>query len=256
MNNNQDIDKLFEAARRREADQRRQQQLSDMIDRLAEDERKAESGKRKAKGGLFWTYAGIAASVLLLASVGLHILSQDSTSPSGQPMLAENGERKAENGLFHAESADSAEKRENAENVKRKAEKVVAYPSVFPEDAESLLAEETKNGERSAEGGERKVENVEQEVENVGTYPIVRPENVESLLAEETENGEVRTENETGSNISHSTSPIVYERTSSRLVCGSGCRPEVRPSQEDSPRFAFTNISSTGTTIGVGTSTF
>ena len=125
-------------------------------------------------------------------------------------MLAENRERKPENGLFPAESADSAEKRESAENVKRKAEKVVAYPSVCPKDAESLLAEETKNGERRAEGGEQKAENVEQEMENVGTYPIVRPENVESLLAEETENGDMGTEDESdasnSSNISHPTS--------------------------------------------------
>lgn len=236
MNNNQDIEKLFEAARRREADQRRQQQLSDMIDRLAEDERKAESGKQKAKGGLFWTYAGIAASVLLLASVGLHILSQDSTSPSSQPMIA--GTKTQPTTAVDSTAGIPATQTD------------VVVPVLKPHTSPILAQSETPVEVQSPESRQDVIEEKETAIET----PIVLPD--EPLLAEETENGEVRTENETGSNISHPASPIVYERTSSRLVCGSGCRPEVRPSQEDSPRFAFTNISSTGTTIGIGTSAF
>ncbi|MBQ6096403.1 MAG: hypothetical protein IJK99_01530 [Bacteroidales bacterium] len=236
MNNNQDIDKLFEAARRREADQRRQQQLSDMIDRLAEDERKAESGKRKAKGGLFWTYAGIAASVLLLASVGLHILSQDSNSPSQQPMIA--GTKTQPTTAVDSTASIPATQTD------------VVVPVLKPHTSPILAQSETPAEVQSPESRQNEIEEKETAIET----PTVLPD--EPLLAEETENGNMGTENEAGSNISHPTSPIVYERTSSRLVCGSGCRPEVRPSQEDSPRFAFTNISSTGTTIGVGTSAF
>ena len=232
MNNNQDIDKLFEAARRREADQRRQQQLSDMIDRLAEDERKAESGVRKAKGGLFWTYAGIAASVLLLASVGLHILSQDSTSPSSQPMIA--GTKPQPTTAVDSTAGIPATQTD------------VVVPVLKPHTSPILAQSETPAEVQSPESRQDEIEEKETAIET----PTVLPD--EPLLAEETENGNMGTENEAGSNISHSTSPIVYERTSSRLVCGSGCRPEVRPSQEDSPRFAFTNISSTGTTIGIG----
>ena len=232
MNNNQDIDKLFEAARRREADQRRQQQLSDMIDRLAEDERKAESGERKAKGGLFWTYAGIAASVLLLASVGLHILSQDSTSPSQQPMIA--GTKTQPTTAVDSTASIPATQTD------------VVVPVLKPHTSPILAQSETPAEVQSPESRQDEIEEKETAIET----PTVLHD--EPLLAEETENGEVRTENEAGSNISYPASPIVYERTSSRLVCGSGCRPEVRPSQEDSPRFAFTNISSTGTTIGIG----
>lgn len=232
MNNNQDIDKLFEAARRREADQRRQQQLSDMIDRLAEDERKAERGERKAKGSLFWTYAGIAASVLLLASVGLHILSQDSNSPSSQPMIA--GTKTQPTTAVDSTAGIPATQTD------------VVVPVLKPHTSPILAQSETPAEVQSPESRQNEIEEKETAIETATVLPD------EPLLAEETENGEVRTENETGSNISHPASPIVYERTSSRLVCGSGCRPEVRPSQEDSPRFAFTNISSTGTTIGIG----
>lgn len=234
MNNNQDIDKLFEAARRREADQHRQQQLSDMIDRLAEDERKAESRERKAKGGLFWTYAGIAASVLLLASVGLHILSQDSTSPSQQQLVA--GTKPQPTTAVDSTAGIPATQTD------------VVVPVLKPHTSPILAQSETPAEVQSPESRQDEIEEKETAIET----PTVLPD--EPLLAEETENGNMGTENET--NISHSTSPIVYERTSSRLVCGSGCRPEVRPSQEDSPRFAFTNISSTGTTIGIGGGSF
>ena len=240
MNNNQDIDKLFEAARRREADQRRQQQLSDMIDRLAEDERKAESGKRKAKGGLFWTYAGIAASVLLLASVGLHILSQDSTSPSQQQLVA--GTKQQPTTAVDSTAGIPATQTD------------VVVPVLKPHTSPILAQSETPAEVQSPEWRQDDIEEKETAIET----PTVLPG--EPLLAEETENGDMGTEDESdasnSSNISHPASPIVYERTSSRLVCGSGCRPEVRPSQEDSPRFAFTNISSTGTTIGIGGSSF
>ena len=244
MNNNQDIDRLFEAARRREADQRRQQQLSDMIDRLAEDERKAESGKRKAKGGLFWTYAGIAASVLLLASVGLHIILQDSTSPSQQQLVTDEAKAKIAGTKPQPTTAVDSTAGIPATQTD------VVVPVLKPHTSPILAQSETPAEVQSPESRQNEIEEKEAAIET----PTVLPD--EPLLAEETENGEVRTENEAGSNISHPTSPIVYERTSSRLVCGSGCRPEVRPSQEDSPRFAFTNISSTGTTIGVGTSAF
>ncbi|MBQ6238521.1 MAG: hypothetical protein IJK07_09940 [Bacteroidales bacterium] len=234
MNNNQDIDKLFEAARRREADQRRQQQLSDMIDRLAEGERKAESGKRKAKGGLFWTYAGIAASILLLASVGLHILSQNSTSPSQQQLVA--GTKPHPTTAVDSTAGIPATQTD------------VVVPVLKPHTSPILAQSKTPAEVQSPESRQDEIEEKETAIETATVLPD------EPLFAEETENGNRGTENET--NISHPTSPIVYERTSSRLVCGSGCRPEVRPSQEDSPRFAFTNISSTGTTIGIGTSAF
>ncbi len=240
MNNNTDIDKLFEAARRREADQRRQQQLSDMIDRLAEDERKAESGERKARGGLFWTYAGIAASVLLLASVGLHILSQDSNSPSQQPMIA--GTKPQLTTAVDSTASIPATQTD------------VVVPVLKQHTSPILVQSETPAEVQSPESRQDEIEEKETAIET----PTVLPD--ESLLAEETENGDMGTEDESdasnSSNISHPASPIVYERTSSRLVCGSGCRPEVRPSQEDSPRFAFTNISSTGTTIGIGGNSF
>ena len=122
----------------------------------------------------------------------------------------------------------------------------VVVPVLKPHASPILAQSESPVEVQSPESRQDEIKEKETAIET----PTVLPD--EPLLAEETETGNVRTENETGSNISHPASPIVYERTSSRLVCGSGCRPEVRPSQENSPRFAFTNISSTGTTIGIG----
>lgn len=248
MNNNPDIDKLFEAARRREADLRRQQQLSDMIDRMAEsgashenenknEKRKAENGERRRT---LWPYIGIAASVLLLASVGLHILSQDSTSPSQQQMIA--GTKPQLTTAVDSTAGIPATQTD------------VVVPVLKPHASQILAQSEALAEVQSPESRQNEIEEKETAIE---TATVLSDE---LLLAEETQIGEVDTENEpyasNSSNISHPTSPIVYERTSSRLVCGSGCRPEVRPSQEDTPLFAFTNISSTGTTIGIGGSAF
>lgn len=236
MNDTPDINKLFEAARRREADIRRQQQLSDMIDRLAKDEQKTESGKRKAKGGLFWTYAGIAASVLLLSIVGLRILSQDSTSSSQQQLIAKTKP--------HVESEEKS-----AESGEQRTESVV---QLRRPNTSAVLAISETTAEVPSHGMQQ---NESEEDETIIEMPVVLPD--EPLLAEETQNGEQRTEDKDQDMYQHeSNSPVVYERTSTRLVCGSGCRPEVRHNQEDTPSFAFTNISSTGTTIGIGSSGF
>ena len=244
MNNNPDIDKLFEAARRREADLRRQQQLSDMINRMAEsgashenenknEKRKAENGERRRT---LWPYIGIAASVLLLASVGLHILSQDSTSPSQQQLIARTKPQ-----LTTAVDSTAGIPATQTD---------VVVPVLKPHTSPILAQSEALAEVQSPESRQNEIEEKETTIETATVLPD------EPLLAEETQIGDVETENEPDASKSSHTiqpaSPIVYERTSSRLVCGSGCRPEVRPSQEDSPRFAFTNISSTGTTIGIG----
>lgn len=248
MNNNPDIDKLFEAARRREADLRRQQQLSDMIDRMAEsgaphenenknEKRKAENGERRRT---LWPYIGIAASVLLLASVGLHILSQDSTSPSQQQLIA--GTKPQLTTAVDSTAGIPATQTD------------VIVPVLKPHTSLILAQSEALVEVQSPESRQNEIEEKETAIETATVLPD------EPLLAEETQIGDVETENESdaskGSHTIQPASPIVYERTSTRLVCGSGCRPEVRPSQDDTPLFAFTNISSTGTTIGIGGSAF
>lgn len=238
MKQNIDIEELITAAQRVEADKRRKQQLSEMIDRMAAEE--AISTKRKR---VVWLRAGAAASILLLGSLGLHLLRQDAASPSQQPMIAESKPRSraivdtiargvetetdavmterqphTSSGLALSETDAEISPIESQQNESNGDETIIEVPVVMPE--EPLLAEKTENGERRTENGERKTE---------------------STLAS----------SQIASRSSH-----IYERTSTRLVCGSGCRPEVRPSQENTSSFAFTNISSTGTTIGLGGGAF
>ena len=95
MNKEPNIEELFEAARRQEADRKRQQKLSDMIDRMAAQETEngefgAESGEWKTeRHRRLWVYSSVAASVLLLFTFGLHILFGDVAGPKDGPVLAE-----------------------------------------------------------------------------------------------------------------------------------------------------------------------
>ncbi len=236
MNNTPDINKLFEAARRREADIRRQQQLSDMIDRMAENEEPksvppcipAKSRRR------LWPYFSAAASVLLFSAIGLHILSHDITTPSRQSLIAETKPQLP----AIVESSDSTVETGNDAVVPMRKQHTSAV----------LAINETTDEPTSLKSQQNKQEGDKTIIE----MPVVLPD--EPLLAEES--ATATNTDEDAESSQKSSSPVVYERTSTRLVCGSGCRPEVRHNQEDTPNFAFTNISRTGTTIGIGNGGF
>ena len=62
MNKEPNIEELFEAARRQEADRKRQQKLSDMIDWMAAQE--TENGEFRAESGNRKTYSAAAPASL------------------------------------------------------------------------------------------------------------------------------------------------------------------------------------------------
>ena len=240
MNKKPDIDELFEAARRQEADRKRQQKLSDMIDQMAaleteNGERKAESGERRAESGEWkterhrrlWVYSSVAASVLLFFTFGMHILFGDVSGTNDGPVLA--GKQPVQPGVVSdTVSADS------------QAAVEVAPAYVAPKHND-VLAENANPSQPVVRPTE-----IQTEPE---LLPASQPE--EPLLAEATHT--VLADTPQVAAAQHR----VFERTSSRLVCGSGCTPERRsPSAGNAPQIAVVTLSGANTDFEVGSISF
>ncbi len=220
MNNKPDINDLFEAARRVETDRKRQQKLSDMIDRMAA----AETQRRRRP---LWVYSSVAASVLLLFTFGLHILFGDVAGPKDGPVLAEK-QPVQPSVVSDTVSADS----------QAAAEVTPAY--IAPKDND-VLAENAVPLQPVEQPAETKVE--------LEPLPSSQPE--EPLLAEAAHTVPADTPQVAAAQ------HRVFERTSSRLVCGSGCTPERHsPSAANTPQVAFVNLAGNSTDFEVGSISF
>lgn len=233
MNKEPNIEELFEAARRQEADRKRQQKLSDMIDRMAAQE--TENGEFRAKSGerkterhrRLWVYSSVAASVLLLFTFGMHILFGDVAGPKDGPVLAEK-QPVQPSVVSDTVSADS----------QAAAEVTPAY--VAPKHNAVLVENATPS---------QPVEQLAEIQTEPEPLPASRPE--ESLLAEATHT--VQPDTPQVAAAQHR----VFERTSSRLVCGSGCTPERRsPSAGNAPQIAVVSLSGANTDFEVGSISF
>ena len=233
MNKKPNIEELFEAARRQEADRKRQQKLSDMIDQMAAQETgngefRAKSGERKTeRHRRLWVYSSVAASVLLLFTFGLHILFGDVAEPKDGPVLAEK--QPVQPGVVSdTVSADS----------QAAAEVTPAY--IAPKNND-VLAENDAPSQPVEQPAEIQIE--------PEPLPSSRPE--ESLLAEATHT--VQPDTPQVAAAQHR----VFERTSSRLVCGSGCTPERHlPSAGNAPQIAVVSLSGANTDFEVGSISF
>ena len=233
MNKKPNIEELFEAARRQEADRKRQQKLSDMIDQMAAQETEngefgAESGERKTeRHRRLWVYSSVAASVLLLFTFGLHILFGDVAGPKDGPVLAEK-QPVQPSVVSDTVSADSQAATE-------------VTPAYVAPKHNAVLAEN--------DAPSQPVEQLAEIQTEPEPLPASRPE--ESLLAEATHTVPADTPQVAAAQ------HRVFERTSSRLVCGSGCTPERRsPSAGNAPQIAVVSLSGANTDFEVGSISF
>ncbi len=240
MNKKPNIEELFEAARRQEADRKRQQKLSDMIDRMAAQETEngefgAESGKRKTESGerkterhrRLWVYSSVAASVLLLFTFGLHILFGDVAGPKDGPVLAEK-QPVQPSVVSDTVSADSQAAAE-------------VTPAYFAPKHNVVLAENAVPSQPVEQPAEIQIESE--------PLPASQPE--EPLLAEAAHTVPADTPQVAAAR------HRVFERTSSRLVCGSGCKPEQRQDPAaNTPQVAFVNNAGNSTDFEVGSISF
>ena len=240
MNKKPNIEELFEAARRQEADRKRQQKLSDMIDRMAAQETEngefgTESGERRTESGEWkterhrrlWVYSSVAASVLLLFTFGLHILFGDVAGPKDGPILAETQP------VQPVVVSDTV-----PVDIRAAVEVVPTY--VAPKH-NVVLAENDAPSQPVEQPAEIQIE--------PEPLPSSRPE--EPLLAEAAHT--VQPDTSQVAAAQHR----VFERTSSRLVCGSGCKPERRsPSAGNAPQIAVVSLSGANTDFEVGSISF
>ena len=226
MNNKPDINDLFEAARRQEADRKRQQKLSDMIDQMAA--LGAESGKRKTESHRrLWLYSGVAASVLLLFTFGLHILFGGVAEPEDGPILAET------------QPVQPVVVSDTVPVDSRAAVEVV--PTYVAPKHNVVLAENAVPSQPVEHPAEIRFE----------SEPLPVPQPEEPLLAEATHTVPADTPQVAAAQ------HRVFERTSSRLVCGSGCKPEQRQDPAaNTPQVAFVNNAGNSTDFEVGSISF
>ena len=228
MNKKPDIDELFEAARRQEADRKRQQKLSDMIDQMAALE--TENGERRTeRSRRLWVYSSVAASVLLLFTFGMHILFGDVAGPKDGPVLAEK-QPVQPSVVSDTVSADSQAA-------------VEVTPAYVAPKHSAVLAENTVSHQPVEQSA-----GIRTEPEPLPVLQIEEP-----LLAE------------VAQPVQPDTSQVaaaqrrVFERTSSRLVCGGGCSPKRSQTDArglDAPQLAFINNSGTGTNFELGSISF
>lgn len=222
MNNNLDINDLFDAARRHNADLKRQQKLGDMIDQLA-----LENGKRRRRP--LWIYSSVAAAVLLLVTFGLRIL-YGGAEENGTPVVV------AESQPVHSVVVTDSASSNNQVPVE------FAPACVTPNRNATLAVTATSP------------QPIELPAE-ILTEPEVLPvlQNEVPLLVEDAVTMPPDTPQVAA------TQHRVFERTSSRLVCGGGCAPNRSQTDArgiDTPQLAFINNSGTGTNFEIGSIPF
>ncbi len=207
MKQQPELEDLFAAARRAEANKQRQQQLSELIDQLAAKESMPPLRRQR-----IWAVAGIAACFLLLIGIGRYALSEHGTN-GGQKLIAVN---KTETIRL---TPDNPPTRHTSSDTQHTT--VPTHPRILTAQ-EPTIPDETDNFQ-----------------------PLEQPD----VLDEETTLPTIYSEPERETLVAKNhEEPKVYVRTSTRLVCGSGCKPETtKSSNTDTPQIAQINPSSTGT---------
>lgn len=209
-----DIEELFEAAKRHNKDMQRQQHLSDLIDQWAAAE---TATKKKNSRKSIWTALGVAASILLLVTIGIRALLPKTTSNEGTILTAKTDDTATE--------YISVMEDQPSENL------------TLPDRARPVA---TKTATKSILMAENTLNEINEPSDTIMTT------STEALLAEnDSHEPEIAT--------STSEDYRIYERTSTRLV-GSNTRqqhnkrPTTRPTTNelDRPLIAY---SGTGTNV-------
>ena len=219
MKNRPELEDLIAAARRTLADQKRQQELSSLIDQWKAAE-KPISNKRH----ILWTTMGVAASIILIVSIGVRLLSNSDT-PQPSPIVAETQP-------IRTVALPTDTTNDCTTDSPRKA-LAVTTPIVTSGSSDAMLADNTPSMEEPIQSA------------NETTYdePALlasTDDTICSTLADDTK-----------------TETHIYQRTSNRLV--GNARPQSGDksrTNDDTPQLAFINCSGTSTTIEIGSIKF
>lgn len=216
MNEKPELEDLIAAARRTLADQKRQQELSSLIDQW---EAAATPSRRP-----LWVYTGVAASILLIVSISLHFLFQENTLVQQQePLVAE----------MHPKvipDTCSAKVTETVVATTLKSSVQHSEPLLLSENEVTLTDRSTQS------------ESADQSDFSDESTLFDNPLLTEDIVAPA---------------VVHPDKPKVHERVSTRLICGSGCKPEPKSDANgDSPQYAILNITGTSTSFELGNISF
>lgn len=220
MKPNDNIEELFEAAKRHEKDMQRQQRLSVLVDQWSAAETAAEAANETAAGKShnrkpIWITIGVAASILLMVSIGLRVL---------QPQPAQNG------GTIVAQNNPDTAKETNI------------IPDNQPLDKDTRISTTTPVYTKPATKQELLSEATPtEETEPSETIDTVVPLSAEKVLLAENESQETET-----TTVAR-TEKKVFERTSNRLI-SSNIRNNTHssPNRPETPLMAY---SGTGTSV-------
>lgn len=208
-----DIEELFEAAKRHEKDLQRQQKLSKLVDQWSASFSKTRGGNNVRRKSL-WTIMSVAASILLLVSIGLRSFLPQTPAEGGTCVANNRGDTAVLTGeqLPTEETTDTKE----------------YHPA---------MTRPAKNSQMLAETPAEETSGIDVQNEEADTIPLQITE--ETLLVQ----------NDISETRMASMETKVYERTSSCLVVRQNHKPPIRNRNNDTETHlvAFNNIGTCAT---------
>lgn len=208
-----DIEELFEAAKRHEKDLQRQQRLSELVDQWGTSSGGTRGGDNVRRKSL-WIPLSIAASILLMVSIGLRALLPQTPAESGT-LVAEN----------------------RGDTTVSTVEQLPTEKTTDEKEHRPAMTRPTRNNQLLAETPAEEPSGLDIQNDEADTMPIQITER--DLLAQndipETQTATMETK--------------VYERTSSRLVGRKDHKPSIRNRSNDTetPLIAFNNTGTCAT---------
>lgn len=219
MKTHPELEDLIAAAQRTEADKKRQQELSALIDQW-ESAEKPSGAKRR----VLWTATGVAASIILIVSIGVRLLS-NSDIPQPGPVMAETQPVRP-----IALPTDTT--RHHTTVSPRKAT-FAARPVVNSSHSDALLAENTSTDAEP-------ILSIDATIHDEPALIAGSGDTIASPMADIT-----------------TTETRIYQRASNRLVGNTKQQTGSRNrTNDDTPQLAFINCSGTSATIEIGSIKF
>ena len=226
MNHKPEIEELLAAVQRQHADRIRQEKLCETITRLAETEEKGRGKIHK-----IWIAAGIAASLLLVTSIGWNFIGRSSSSRNSKPIVAKKSPY-----IPDTSYDDSAATSIPTQNIQ--------HPNVIASAKHNNITHPKTD-----------VSNVP--TQDNDTKDINPTTTEETLFANESSQTIIvhntnQTETDESANNTDS-QPRIHERSSERIVRTNRSTNQQLIYQENTLQFASLNCSSTSTTFKLGT---
>ena len=222
MNHKPEIEEILAAAQRQHADSIRQEKLREAIIRVAEAEDKSHNKAKKV-----WIVAGIAASLLLVISIGWNFIGRSTSPENSKPLLAKKSP--ASQGNTYNDSTATYIPTQNRQ-----------HPNVI-----AKANNRQKNDDHNVSTQEN---NIIDNNQTVAEESFIANENEQTLIVHNTNHQETQ---DTESPID--STPRIQERTSVRIVRSNNSTSQHSLYQDNTPQFASLNCRSSSASFKLGT---